>query len=121
MDVKERAEALAKLMSAQLRVRGEGLREVTSRAGRRLPKHLRRAAELISDAVEKSENPKLQRLVDERAVRQAERKLRKFLERQDPRTARRGEIMDVAAKIAFVVFVVVLAVFFLLLNQGYFE
>lgn len=121
MDVKERADALAELMSVQLRVRGAGLREVTARAGRRLPKHLRRAAETIIDAVEKADNPKLGRLVDEKAVVRSERKLRKFLEKQDPRSVRRGEILDLLAKIALVVFVVVLAIFFLLLNQGYFE
>ena len=121
MDVKERADALAELMSAQLRVRGEGLGDVTARAGRRLPKRLRASAGTIIDAVEKAENPKLQRLVDDRAVKRAERKLRKFLDGQDPGKARRGEILDLLAKIAFVILTVVLAVFFLLLNQGYFE
>ena len=121
MDVKARAEALAELMSVQLRVRGDGLREVTTRAGRRLPRHLRGAAEVISDAVDKAENPRLERLIDEKAVIRSERKLRKFLEKQDPRAVRRGEILDLLAKIAFVILTVILAVFFLLLNQGYFE
>lgn len=121
MNVKERADALAELMSVQLRVRGEGLRDVTARAGRRLPRHLRNEAEAVADAADKAENPRLQRLVDEKALVRAERKLRKYLEKQDPRAVRRGELLDLLAKIAFVVLTVVLAVFFLLLNQGYFE
>ena len=121
MNVKARAEALAELMSVQLRVRGDGLRDVTARAGRRLPKHLQAAAEVISDAAEKAENPRLQRLIDEKAVVRSERKLRKFLEKQDPRAVRRGELLDLLAKIAFVILTVVLAVFFLLASQGYFE
>ncbi len=121
MDVKERADALAELMSVQLRVRGDGLRDVTSRAGRRLPRHLRADAEGIADAVDQWGNPKLQRLVDEKAIVKSERKLRKLLENQDPRKVRRGEILDLLAKIAFVVLAVVLGVFFLLLSQGYFD
>ena len=121
MELKERADALAAHMSAQLRVRGDGLRDVTARAGRRLPKHLRAASLTIIEAVERAENPKLQRLVNDRDVLRAERKLRKFLDRQDPRTARRGEILDLLAKIAFVVLTVVLTVFFFLLYRGYFE
>ena len=50
MDVKQTAESLASRMSAQLRVKGDGLAEVTAKAGRKLPRHLRDAAEALVQA-----------------------------------------------------------------------
>jgi len=47
--------------------------------------------------------------------------LRTFLETLDPKAERRGEILDTIAKIAFVIVVVVLALFFYLISIGYFE
>ena len=119
MDVKKTADSLAARMATQLRVKGEGLAEVTAKAGRRLPRHLRSAAETIVQAQTMAEHPKLARLVDEREIRRAERKLAKYLARQNPRAERLNETLDVIAKIAFVIFVIVLAVFFFLLWRGY--
>ena len=119
MNAKETADSLAELMSTQLRVRGESLAEVAARAGRRLPKRLHRAVRTIVAAEEMQQHPKLERLIDRKAVHRANRKLRAFLDRQDPRAARRGEILDMLAKIAFVFVVVVLSVFFILLWRGH--
>ena len=118
MNVKETADSLADHMSKQLRVRGEGLAEVASRAGRRLPKHLHLAVATIIEAEEMQQHPRLERLIDARAVSRANRKLRAFLDRQNPSAARRGEILDMVAKIAFVFVVVALSVFFFLLWRG---
>ena len=118
MDAKETADALAAHMSAQLRVRGEGLADVASRAGRRLPKRFRASVDTIIAAEEMQRHPKLERMVDPRRVRRADRKVRAFLDRQDPRKVRRGEILDVIAKIAFVFVVVVLSIFFFFLWRG---
>ncbi|MDA8586824.1 hypothetical protein N9L47_11250 [Rhodobacteraceae bacterium] len=121
MDVNERAKALADHMSAQLRVKGDTLADVTERAGRRLPKHLRVEAEKISAAENLLQHPRLERLVDEKDVLKSERKLRKFLDRQNPKKARRGEILDMLAKIGFVFVVIVLALFFFLVSRGTFN
>ena len=121
MDVKEQADALAEHMSAQLRVKGETLADVTARAGRRLPKHLRRNAEKISAAEALAQHPRLERLIDEKALKRSERKLRKFLDRQDPKAVRRGEILDLLAKIGLVVFIVCLVLFYILTTTGAFE
>lgn len=118
--MKEQADALAEHMSAQLRVKGDTLADVTARAGRRLPKHLRREAEKISAAEALTQHPRLERLVDEKALKRSERKLRKFLDRQDPKAVRRGEFLDFLTKIGLVVFVVALALFYYLTTSGYF-
>lgn len=121
MDVAQRAEALAGRMSAQLRVKGEGLADVAARAGRRLPRHLRAEVAAIVEAEAMSENPKLARLIDEKRIRSAERKVRKYLDRQNPGAERRAAFLDRLAAVAFVFVVVVLGVFFWALSQGYFE
>ena len=43
----ERSNALAEKMAKQLRLRGDGLKDVAARAGRKLPKHLRAEVEAI--------------------------------------------------------------------------
>ena len=114
-------QALAERMSKQLRVKGDGLAEVSARAGRKLPPRLRGDVDALVQAEEMARHPKLSRLVDQKRLKKAERKLNSFLDRQNPKAELRGEVLDVIAKIAFAVFVVVLIVFFTLLNRGYFE
>ena len=112
---------MADRMSAQLRVRGDSLSDVTERAGRKLPRHLRSDAAQLIEAEALTANPKLSRLVDERRLARAERRLNRFLDKQNPAAERRGEILDLVAKIAFVFVTVVLSVFFFLLWRGYFD
>lgn len=121
METKDRFQSIAERMSAQLRVRGEGIADVTERAGRKLPRHLRREAAVLIEAQSLASNPKLSRLVDERRVARAEKRLNRFLDKQNPAAERRGQILDVIAKIAFVFVTVVLSVFFFLLWRGYFD
>lgn len=121
METSDRTRAMAERMSAQLRVRGVGLAEVSERAGRKLPKHLRTDAAVLIEAEAMASNPKLARLVDARRLARAEKRLNRFLDRQNPASERRGEILDMIAKMAFVFVTVVLSVFFLLLWRGYFD
>jgi biopolymer transport protein ExbB/TolQ len=110
---------MAEKMSAQLRVKGECLAEVTEKAGRKLPRRLRKDAAVMIQAETMSAHPKLSRLVNSRQLSRAEKRLNRFLDKQDPAAERRGEILDLIAKIAFVLVTVVLAIFFFLLSRGY--
>lgn len=121
METRSRADIIADKMSAQLRVRGHGLADVTKKAGRKLPRHLRNDAAILIEAAAMTSHPKLSRLVNERKVARAEKRLNRFLEKQNPAVERRGEILDVIAKIAFVFVTVVLGVFFFLIWRGYFD
>ena len=121
MDVKACAEALAGKMSTQLRVKGDTLADVAANAGRRLPRHLQRAADVIIEADSMAAHPKLAKQVNERRVRKAERKLNRYLDRQDPRAERWGEIQDSVAKVAFVIFTIALVTFLILLYRGAFD
>ena len=119
MDVGATAEKLAEAMARQLRVRGGSLADVTARAGRRLPRHLRVAAQHVIEAEALAQHPKLAYRVDAKALRKSERKLLAFLDKQNPRAERRAEILDRIAGVVFILFVVVLAVFCLLLWRGF--
>lgn len=121
MDVTKTADDLAVRMSEQLRVRGTGLADVAAKAGRKLPRHLQAEVAVVVQAVQMAENPKLRRLVDERRVARADRKIRRFLSKQDPAAERWGEILDRLAAVAFVVFTIALVLFFVLLSRGYFS
>lgn len=119
MEIENRNRALAEKMATQLRVRGEGLAEVASRAGRKLPRHLRAQVDVLTAAQAVEAHPKLASQIDAKKVAKAERQIGHFLDKQDPKAERRGEILDLIAKIAFVFVTVVLAVFFFLLWRGY--
>ena len=108
-------------MSTQLRVKGDGLADVAQRAGRKLPRRLRKDAQVMIDAEALSAHPKLARRVDAKRLKQAERRLNAFLDKQNPGAERRGEILDAVARIAFVLVTIVLAVFFTLIYRGYFD
>ena len=121
MDTAERVEAMARKMSTQLRIRGDGLAEVAKRAGRKLPRRLRADADVLIQAGAMAEHPKLARMVDPRNLARAEKRLNRFLNKQNPAAERRGEILDFIARIAFVFVTVALSVFFFLLWRGYFD
>ena len=121
MEIRDRTNSLANRMSTQLRIKGDGLADVAQRAGRKLPKRLQREAEVLIEAEALGANPKLARRIDAQRVKQAERRLNAFLDKQNPGAERRGEILDVVARIAFVLVTIVLVIFFTLIYRGYFD
>ncbi len=120
MDAGELADDLAETMARQLRLRGGSLSDVTARAGRRLPGHLKRDAEAIAEAATLAQNPKLAHRVDPKRLKRAERKLRKFLDEQDPRAERIAAFLDRLAFIVFVPFTLAVGIFLFALWRGYF-
>lgn len=108
-------------MAQQLRLRVGRLADVTERAGRKLPRHLKAEARAIAEAEALAAHPKLAYRVDARRLKKAERKLRAFLEKQDPKAERRAEILDRLAAVVFVVFVTALAAFLIALSRGAFD
>lgn len=121
MTIEDRLQALTDHMATQLRLRGNGFQDVAHKAGRKIPRRLQADVAQIAEIEAMAGNPKLARHLNIRALDKSERRLRAFLDKQDPKAERRGEILDTIAKIAFVVVVVVLSVFFYLISKGYFE
>ena len=121
MELTERSKALAEKVARQLRVGGDDLETVTARAGRKLPKYLRAEVDVILEATRIADHPKLMRQVDHARISKAEKTINRFLDKQDPAAERRNQILDTLARVAFVVFSIVLAVFLTLLGRGYFN
>lgn len=121
MDVPEVSRDLSAYMAKQLRVRGGRLSDVAGRAGRRLPRQLHEDIADLIKAEAMANHPKMARLVDEKRVTRAERRIRRFLDKQSPAAERRGEILDRVAAVVFVLFAVTLAMFFWMLSQGHFD
>lgn len=121
MDVSEKTEELAALMAKQLRVRGGALVDVAERAKTRLPRHLQAEVAFLVEAQELGAHPKLTLRVDEKRVKKADRKIRAFLEKQNPGAERRAEFLDRLAFVVFVLFSIIVAAFFVLISRGYFD
>ena len=119
MDVSEMSEEMAEVMARQLRVRGGRLADVVARAGRKLPRPLQLEAQALIEAETWAEHPKLSHRIDMKRLKKAERKLRYFLNKQDPKAERRAEILDRLAGIVFILFVIIFGAFFFALWRGY--
>lgn len=114
----ERNHALAEKMASQMRLRAGDFETLVARAGRRLPRRLRRDARFLIETEKLARHPKLARRVDLGRVKRAERHIDEWLDTLDPAAERRAAILDHLAAIAFVVAVVTLALFGWMLWQG---
>lgn len=83
MDLDARLDRIAALMEERLGIRGEGFEAKLARAGRSLPRKLRREGALLAEARAMAEHPKLGRRVDPRRLRKAARVFERYLTRVD--------------------------------------
>jgi len=83
MDLDARLDKIAALMEERLGVRGDGFEDKFARAGRLLPRKLRREGALLVEARTMAAHPKLGRRVDERRLRKAARVFERYLARVD--------------------------------------
>lgn len=100
-DFQARVTQLQEAMSRKMRVRGRTLEQQLRRAGRRLPRHQRRAAATILGAQDWMAHPKLARIVDFSHVHKAFADLNGYLDRIDPREQRKTALLRVAGGIVF--------------------
>lgn len=106
MDLDARTRRLARLMEDRLDIRGDGFEAKLARAGRKLPKHLKRDGEALAEALRLAEHPRLGRQVDARRLRKAARRLERYLLRVDAQARRMGLVLDWLAGNAFNLIVV---------------
>lgn len=83
MDLDTRLDKIAALMEERLGIRGDGFEAKVARAGRLLPRRLRREGALIVEARALATHPKLARRVDDRRLRRAARAFERYLTRVD--------------------------------------
>lgn len=100
-DLSEINAELAEMMRERLGVRGEGLAAKLRRAGRTLPRPVRRAGDMLVETERRTAHPKLRRQVDPQALTEAEAVLRSHLEGIDRADRRRGYWIGVLTPLAF--------------------
>jgi hypothetical protein len=88
------------LMGDKLRVKGANLRTRVRKAGRLLPKTVRRAAGELIEAQDMAENPNLATRLDPDAVTKAHRTCLRYLKEIDPKAAKSRARYNFAALIS---------------------
>jgi hypothetical protein len=117
--IQQMADRVAGLMEQRMKVSGSGLDEKLRRGGKRLPRNVREAAQMVADASMLSQNPKLLMRIDQEAVAKAYDTAVRYLTKLDAKDRRIGAILDFAASVAFSLLVVAALVFVVLRWRGF--
>lgn len=117
--IQQMADRIAGLMEERLRVRGKGLGQKLHKGARLLPPKLRPQAEMLSQAAELAQNPKLMRRIDLEKVTEAYDQCVRYLGAIDPAQRRKGTALGILASIAFSLIAVAVLVLVLLSWRGY--
>jgi hypothetical protein len=108
--IQQMADRVAALIEQKLRVGGKGLSVKVRRAGRRLPKQVRIAAQALVQASDMAQSARLIQQVDPALVAEAYDICVRYLGGVDLADRRKGVIVGVAASIAFSLLAVVVLV-----------
>lgn len=117
--IQQMADRVSALMEERLNVTGPTLDAKVQRAGTRLPRAVRDAAEAMVQATQMAQNPKLLMQVDDEAVAIAYDICMKHLNGVNRAERRRGLVLDAAARMAFAVVVVVVLLVVVLRWRGF--
>jgi len=118
-DMAAKSHKLCGLMQQKLDVRGDDLRQSLRRAGRLLPRAVRRSGDALVRAHMLAQNPRTARQVDAAQVEKAYAHIRAHLEALDVAEMRKARILSVAAAVAANVIGVVVLFVCWLWWQGY--
>jgi len=88
------------LLQQKLGVRGRDLAQALRRAGRRLPRRIRKQGAALARAEALAPNPKTARQIDETTVGAAYDQMRSYLEKLDVGEMRKGRLLGLAGVIA---------------------
>ena len=89
------------LMEQRLRIRGRSLESQMRRAGRLLPRHIRREVRFLVQAAPMAGNPRLARMIDQDHAMKAYRQVVAYLMTIDPKQAARTRLLNLAGVVAF--------------------
>lgn len=115
----ELAEAVSLLLHQKLGVNGGGLEARLARAGRRLPRHIRRRVAEIVEAERREGSPKLARMTDLAELHRAFAEVERHLTKIDLTDRRKGAVLGVLGSITFGLLAVFAALTAFLLWRGY--
>ncbi|KJZ19608.1 hypothetical protein [Loktanella sp. S4079] len=117
--VEQKVTELSALLEEKLRVRGSSFATQVRKAGRTLPRHIRRDMKYLIESAELVQNPKLARMVNEARVERAHRNAVAYLNSVDPWERRKTTILNITASVAFVLIVVGALLLYVLVQRGY--
>lgn len=110
---------ISALLDDKLRVRGKTLAAQVRKAGRRLPRAVRRDATFIVQSMALTDNPKLARMVDHKKLQRARANIVRHLEGVNLSEQRRTAALNMVASIAFVILFTGILVLFVLVQRGF--
>ena len=116
--IQQMADRVAGLMEQKLRVGGNGLAVKVRKAGRRLPKQVRVAAEALVQATDMAKSARLVHQIDEGLVAEAYDICLRHLGGVDVADRRRGVAVGIAASMAFSLLTVAGLVLFVVWWRG---
>jgi len=118
LTVQDMVDEVRDALDSKLRVRGPSLEAQIRKAGRLLPRRVRRDAMFLAQCVGLAANPKLARMIDMPRAKHAHRNVLAHLEGVDMMAQRRGMALNIIASIAFALLVTGGLVLFVLVQRG---
>ncbi|MEL6682186.1 MAG: hypothetical protein AAFQ09_06015 [Pseudomonadota bacterium] len=118
-DIDDQVATLQSLLDEKLGVRGRTLAVQVRKAGRLLPRHVRRDATYIATSVALSENPKLSRMVDQARLQKAHSNVTAYLTTINVTERRVTAGLNLAASIVFALLVTGVLVLVVLVQRGF--
>lgn len=118
-DMEQKTSALQHLLEERLGVRGRDLPQALRRAGRRLPRHIRRKAGVVQRSAHLAGHPKVARQISRDEVTRAYAQVTAHLRGIDPAERRKTRLLRLAAAIAFNLIVVSVGFIAYLWWRGY--
>lgn len=119
LTIEDMVAELREAMAEKLRVRGRSLEAQVRKAGRRLPKRVRRDATYLAQSVTLADNPKLARMIDLPRAARAHRNVLDHLDTVNIGAERRLAALGVLASIAFALLFTAILVLIVLVQRGF--
>ncbi len=106
-------------LKGKLRVRGRSLAVQVRKAGRRLPRGVRRDAQFFVQSIGLADNPKLSRMIDMHRAQAAHRNIMSHLETVDVAAERRATALGILASITLAILVIGIVLLYVLVQRGF--
>ncbi|MCK8482760.1 hypothetical protein MUY21_01805 [Aliiroseovarius sp. S2029] len=107
MDIHACTDRLAQLLEQRLDIRGAGFETKLRRAGRLLPRHLRRDGDRLVEAMRLAQHPRLGRQLDQVRLEKAANAIEHYLLNFDAWDRRRGIAVSVSTSILTNILIVI--------------
>ncbi|MEJ6397249.1 hypothetical protein [Yoonia sp. 208BN28-4] len=109
---------LQALMAEKLRVRGPTFGAQLRKAGRALPRGVRRDGAYLAQAETLMQNPKLVRMIDQRQADKAHANIVAHLQTVDPADRIKGRVLGILGSISAVLIFTFIVVVYVLVQRG---